>query len=371
MSKKAGALKDRLNKSYQDRDRGGAGQSAFDWKKAGELKFYKMKAGKHRINIIPYIIKTKNHPLVKSGDAKVGDQDYMLDVFIHRGIGPTQTPVICPKKTFGKACPICDQANEYREQGKDKEASALRAQRKAIYNIIDANDTDAGLQILDASYANFQKELIEAAKEENDDGDIVDFPDIYEGKIVKFRATDAEFGGHAYFEFKNFGFEDRDEKLDDDLINQACSFDEYMKIYSSEEIEKILYGNDEEDSDDNSKPAKSGKPSKADEDEDEETEEDSDDDDETETEEESEDEDEEAEEELDEDEPEDDEEPEQKKNPVKATKTTKPVKATKEKTCPHKHKFGIDCNKFKKHCDDCDDWDECLKAQKKAKTSKK
>ena len=339
MSKKNSSLKDRLNKSYADRDRGGAGQSAFDWKKAGDLKFYKMKAGKHRLNIVPYIIKTKNHPLVKSGDAQVGEEDYRLDIFIHRRIGPAQTPVICPKKNFGKSCPICTLADEYRDQGKQKESEALRAQRRELYNVIDANDSDAGIQILDVSQNLFGKELIEAAKEENENGDIVDFPDINDGKIVKFRATDAEFGGHAYFEFKNFGFEDREEKLDKDFIKQACSFDEFMKLYSAEEIEKILYGNDE-DSDEESKEKPKNKVSKKDDEDDEEVEEDSDE--------------EEAEEEEDDDEP-----------PAKPTK--KPTVKSKEadSKCPHKHTFGTDCNKFKKHCDDCDEWDKCLKEQKK------
>jgi hypothetical protein len=362
MAKKNSALKDRLNKSYQDRDRGGAGQSAFDWKKAGDLKFYKMKAGKHRLNIIPYIIKTKNHPLVKSGDAKVGEEDYRLDIFIHRGIGPAQTPVICPKKNFGKACPICAQADEYREQGKQKEASAFRAQRRELYNVIDANDSDAGLQILDVSQNLFGKELIEAAKEENENGDIVDFPDIDDGKIVKFRATDAEFGGHAYFEFKNFGFEDREEKLDKDLIKQACSFDEFMKLYSSEEIEKILYGNDEDSEDDSKEQPKNKASKKDDEDDDDVGNDDSDDDDEEEDETEEEDEEEESDDE--EDEPEDEEEDEEPAKPAKKVTKEKPAKETASK-CPHKHIFGTDCNKFKKHCDDCDDWDKCLKEQKK------
>jgi len=97
--KKSGSLKDRLNKSYESKDKGGGGRpSAMDWKKVENVKFYKPKEGSNRIDIIPYKTKTKNDPLVASGDCKIGEESYMLDLFIHNSIGPTQSDVICLKE---------------------------------------------------------------------------------------------------------------------------------------------------------------------------------------------------------------------------------------------------------------------------------
>ena len=112
--KKSNSLKDRLKKSYESKDRGaGTRPSAMNWKLVEDIKFYKPKEGKNKIDIIPYEIKTKNDPLVKTGDAKVGDQSYMLDLWIHSNIGPTQAQIICNKENFNKPCPICEQRQQF------------------------------------------------------------------------------------------------------------------------------------------------------------------------------------------------------------------------------------------------------------------
>ena len=125
---KKNSLKDRLKKDYESKDRGaGSRPSAMDWKKIDDVKFFKPKEGKNIIDIVPYIIKTKNDPLVKTGDAKVGDQSYMLDLFIHTNIGPTQAQIICLKETYGKPCPICEQRQAFYNEGKKDEAEIGRA----------------------------------------------------------------------------------------------------------------------------------------------------------------------------------------------------------------------------------------------------
>lgn len=345
MDKKSSRLKDRLKKSYEDRDKGMGGGTAFDWKKIdGEVKFYKMTKGKHRLNIIPYKIQSKNHPLVRSGEWEIGDEDYVFDFYLHRGIGPANSQVICQKKTLNKACPICALRAEYEEKGKKEEADDLRPQRLVLYNIIDADDPDTSEHtVLQISHFNFEKELIEEARESGADGEMVDFPDIKHGKVVTFRASEATFDGHTYFEFKNFSFENREERLDAELVEKAISFDSIMKLPSKEEMEKILYGDDEDEDAEEEKPAK--RTSKKDDDEDEDEEE---------------------------------EKPEPKKPAKKPVddddeeeEVPKPKKASPKdddevaEKCPSGHKFGVETDKFPKDCDDCKLWDDCLKAKVK------
>lgn len=381
-----GSLKGRLQKSYDDKDKGGMGNPAFDWKKAGEIKFYKVKEGKNRINIVPYIIKTKNHPLVKSGDYKIGDPDYLMDVYIHRYIGPTQSDIICPKRTYNKPCPICEQADKARAEGKEKEFSSLRARRTVYYNVIDARNPDEGLQVFAVSHYLFEKELIDEARNASDNGEIIDFPDINDGMEISFRAAKAVLNKQEFFEYKSFAFVPRDEPLDEDLVDQAVSFDDIMKLYSYEEIEKMLYGGTEEDEEDES--------SNSEEEEEEEDEGDSDEEEEEENEEEDEDSDEEEEDEEDDeeedDEEEDDEEEESeedkptpkkdkktkvvigKKPPAAKTKGAKEIKNKKKVkpgTCPDGYKYGVDCNK-KDECPTCPLWEDCLKKQKELKKKK-
>lgn len=351
MRKPNSSLKERLKKSYADKDKGSSGESALDWKKVkGDVKFYKMTKGKHRFNIIPFIIKSKNHPLVKSGDMKIGDQDYLMDVWLHKGLGPANNAqIICQKKTFNRACPVCSLRAEYESKGKKDAADDLRPQRTAFYNVMDADSEDGELMVFQTSYALFEKELIDEARESSDDGEIIDFPDIVDGKVVSFRASEASFGGFTYFEYKHFSFEKRDEKLDEELIEKAISFDEILKFHTAEEVEKILYGDDEDEEEDE-KPK--GKKHDEDDDDDEE------------------------EEEKDppkkrptKEEDEEEEQEEEKPKPKKKDEEEeKPEKSSKPE-CPSGFTFGKDCDKHKE-CDTCDLWDICLKEQKRLEAKK-
>jgi len=356
--KKNNSLKDRLKKSYESKDKGGGSRpSAFDWKKIDSVKFFKPKEGKNRINIIPYIVKTKNDPLVRSGDSKVGDQSYMLDVFLHRNVGPSQAEVICPKSNFGKPCPICKQAQEFKDAGKKEEASALWPKRSCFYNIIDAKNPEEGIQIWNISHFLFEKELIEEARAASDDGEIVDFVDIDDGKTITFRAAEVDkiINGKkaTYLEYKSFVFVDREEALDSDLVNQTVSFDELMKLPTDKEIEALLFGEDdeeEEDSEEESEDDEDEKPSKkkTKKEEDEEAEDDS------------------SESNSDDDDEEEEEKP-VKKPMVKAKENTKAKKS--DNPCPHGHKYGVDVDGHEE-CDDCDSWADCIKESNKLKKKK-
>ena len=106
--KKSGGLAKRYSSSYGSRDGGSSSKGGvinyrnYD----GEVTFFSPTEGKHRINIIPYTIKSKNHPLVKRGEAEIGEQDYIMDFYVHRGVGPAEKSVLCLKNTYGKPCPI-------------------------------------------------------------------------------------------------------------------------------------------------------------------------------------------------------------------------------------------------------------------------
>lgn len=401
--KKKGGMAKRYANSYASRDSGsGSKGGVINYRNHdGEIKFFSPAEGKHRINIIPYVIKTKNHPLVKSGEAEIGEKDYVLDFYAHRGVGPAEKTVLCLKNTYGKPCPICEQAAALRKAGKEKEANALKPSRRVVYNIEDLKEPGV-LKVFETSHYLFEKELIEEARDD-DEGGFIDFADEEEGMEIKFRASKVTKNGMEFTEFKSFGFEDRDEPLDEKLLEDAISFDELLTVPTYEEAEKILYGDDEEDDEDDDDEPKSKKSKKSksyDEDEDEEDEDEDEDDEEDEKPkksskpkfvpakksksepEDDEDEEESEDEDSDEDDEQEDEEPAPKKSSKKSSKKSKsdeedeadedeeddePKSKAKcggncEK-CPHGHKFGEDCDDFDE-CDDCDLWPKCVKASK-------
>jgi hypothetical protein len=367
INKKKGGFAKRYQASYESKDSGApAFAGVMNWKKVdSDVNFFSPIEGKNRINIIPYTIKTKNHPLVKRGEFEVGDQDYVMDVFTHRGVGPSEATVICLKSTFGKPCPICEQSALLRKQGKEKEAGELKPSRRVFYNVQDMKEPDK-LKVFETSHFLFEKELIDEARDD-EEGGFVDFADPIEGKEIKFRASEVQKGKIKYKEFKSFAFEDRDDPIPDELLESAISFDEIMNVPTYEEVEKILFGQDDDDDEESDESAKKSKHDDSDEEDDDrpvkkfsKKYEDEDD-------------------ELEEkpakkpvknrdDENEDDEE-ESSKKPVKKVEDEDNEPEPSNKSCgkcPFGHCFGQDDDKYDE-CDNCDVWDKCVKENKNNK----
>lgn len=379
--KKKGGLAKRYQASYESKGSSGGKAGVMNWKKIdGEVNFFSPQEGRNRINIIPYTIKTKNHPLVKKGEFEVGDKDYVMDVFVHRGVGPSEASVLCLKQTYGKPCPICEQSALLRKQGKEDEAGALKASRRVFYNVQDLKNPDT-LKVFEASHYLFEKELIDEARDD-DEGGFIDFADEETGKEIKFRCSKTSKGGFEFNEFKSFSFEDRDDNIPDELLESAISFDEIMNVPTYEEAEKILYGRDDDEEDEQQEdeedeaPAKKKPAKKAVVEDDDEEEQDADEDEEEEP----------APKKkpakkpapVEEDDDEEEDEPAPK--PAKKAKApaveededdeseedeapAKPAKKADCKgdcgKCPFGHKFGVDTDNFD-DCDDCDVWDKCI-----------
>lgn len=366
---KKSSLSKRYQTSYETKESGGGTKSGvMNWKLVdGEINFFSPVEGKNRINIIPYEIKTKNHPLVKKGEMEIGDKDYVMDIFTHRSIGPSEATVICLKSTYGKPCPICEHSALLRKEGKEDEAKDLKPSRRVFYNVEDLKNPGE-LKVFEASHYLFEKELIDEARDD-EEGGFVDFADEKEGKEIKFRASEVVKGSMKYKEFKSFGFEDRDEEISDELLDSAISFDEILNVPTYEEVEKILFGQDDDEEDDE-KPSKKNRDEDEDDDEEEEEEkpakkskryDDDDDDDE-------EDEEKHSKKKSHEDE-EDEEKPSKKNREDDDDDDEKPAKKSCDKDClecPFGYEFGKDCEKSDE-CDDCDIWDKCIKEHKNRK----
>ncbi len=360
------SLNKRAQQSYDNRDSGGSNRGVFDWSKTeADFEFFKPeKDTKYRVNIIPYVITSKLHPLVAKGEMSVGDLDYVMDLWVHRNIGPAEVDVVCLKKSYGKACAICEAQERYRKEGETENADALKASRRVASNFLsEGAKSTAKVQVFEASHYLFEKELIEEARADGD-GELVNFYDPEEGKAVCFRASEQKGNGRSYMEYKGWSFEERKKPLADDVYEKAVSFDECLKLHSYEEQEAILYGNgsaEEEDEEEAQvkRPGKAGKkPARPADDEDEEEEED-----------------------LDDEEEEEEEETPAPKKQSKATKKPdpvdedeeaeeeapapkKPAKPAKENQCPHGYNWG-EADKHKA-CDKCKRWSDCTEAQAEA-----
>ena len=321
INKKFAGLNKRFERSYESRDdKKRAVVKALNFKKIGNVEFYKPEEGNNAIDILPYEIKTKNHPLVRTGEAQIGEWDYLLDYFVHKTVGAGNAQVLCLKNTFGKPCPICEQMANYRKQGKDEEAKALKPSRRVCYNVLDPKD--GKVKIFDVSHFLFEKELIEEARD-GGNGEYIMFSHPENGKTVSFRAVVEKAPTGEYLKFKGFKFLDR-EPISEEVLNKTISLDEAMTVPTFEEVERLFFNADDTDEgiEENNVDTDDVKEVVR-----------------TEV-----------------DNPKTVETPTEVKKPKKEGKSDNP--------CPCGHTFGIDANVFDE-CDDCDMWDKCCKAKNK------
>lgn len=232
----------RTQSAYENRD-GKSATSQHDVIRWGEIggmpNFYQVKAGNARFDIIPYEIKSNQHPMVVAGKAKIGDLDFMLDLWVHRSIGEGNHSFVCPKKNYGRPCPICKQVSAYYDEGKTDEAKKLQASQRVYLNV---RLPDGSKQVFNGSYYLFMRELLEEAHGASEDGSIIEFGDPVDGKTVAFRVEMEKLGQRDVPKFKSFRFLDRATPVTDEDIDDAYSFDAGLILASPEDMEAALYG---------------------------------------------------------------------------------------------------------------------------------
>lgn len=122
-------VKDRANRSGGDYD---------DFVK-GQL--FKPKDGENNIRILPITWDPKDGPGAKG--YQWGD-NWAIEVFIHRDVGPDKQTYLCPLKMKGEDCPVCDFRGETDDEELSKKA---KPKTQLLAWIIDRADEKAGPQI--------------------------------------------------------------------------------------------------------------------------------------------------------------------------------------------------------------------------------
>jgi hypothetical protein len=198
------------------------------------------KEGQNKIDILPYIVKTDKHPQ----QVIIGKDDYILDIWVHHQIGAKQGSYVCLKETYHKPCPICE---EREMLSKDptvpkEQLDKLKPQHKVYYNVIDLDlpGSEQKVQIFDASYSFFEKELAAEACR----GEVIIYYNLEQGKSINMRVEESTFNNHKFFKYKRFDFENR-KPYTNKIYDYTYSLDELLTITPYEELRAIHVGVDD------------------------------------------------------------------------------------------------------------------------------
>lgn len=209
--------------------------------------FWKPSDGINKIEILPYIPHSNKHPLLAKGQLKKGDPDYNLDVFVHRNVGANNATIVCTKRNYGQACPLCEEADRLWNGGDKDNAKKLFAQRRVFYNIINTIEQDKGVQLYEAAPKTFQDKLEAAQNAADSDPDIQEvaprafFADPKNGLSVKITGAQETFNNNKFIDVSSVVLSPR--KIDvTPYLDKVVQLEDFLTIKSYDELADLMAG---------------------------------------------------------------------------------------------------------------------------------
>jgi len=155
---------------------------------------------------------------------------------------------VCLDRSFNKKCPICQYREKLKKSGEasTEELRLLNPKRRAIYNVhvLDSDkERSKGVQTWDVSHYLFERLVIELAEKKKGGGENL-FADPDKGKSISFRKKGS---GLTTTEYSAFSFEEREEAVSDEILDQAVTLDEFLNIPSYEEVKAAFESSFEEE----------------------------------------------------------------------------------------------------------------------------
>lgn len=230
-------------------------------KSGGSSTFIKLKVGTTKVRIVP--------PLMPK-DPKAKKPSWRRVTYVHYVAVPGQednVSIVCPRLEAKEKCILCDKekelwdkVNELEAEGSNARAEAtkkiaksLKAKRRCYANAIDRAQPENGCMVL-AFGPMIEDQLIKIRQDEEDGGD---FTHPVKGFDVKITREGQGKNDTEYTVVKSkVGpiVEDVDEM--NEILGKQHNLERYCRVYSTEDIQKILRGEKpgEDDDEDRSKP---------------------------------------------------------------------------------------------------------------------
>ena len=257
MAKKKGKQK-REQRYSSAKKRVDAHESGFGRKSlnvAEDVKFFNLdKAGTRRVDVLPYRVGEGN-PF-----ADAGELHYERTYWAHRGVGANQDTYVCPAKTADKRCPICEHlAKLQRDPDADEELiKSLLPKERQLWNVIDVEDRDEGVQLWDISFHLFGKLLDDEIRNVDEDEEFENFFHLEDGSMLKLGVKEKKFAGVAFREVTTIGFKTRKGKgYDEEVLDDVHDLDGILAVLDYDKLKAIfLQIEDDDDDDETERPAR-------------------------------------------------------------------------------------------------------------------
>lgn len=213
------------------------------------IGFWRPEKGEHLIDVIPWFT-GKDNPRNSAGEIC-----HVMDIWVHRQVGPEGKPVVCPKRNWDQRCPVCEHMQKTRTY-----PEGLKAKRRTCYLVWvhdeEGKEEKKGVQLWEVAYYFFGNHVDEISKKPRGGGH-VPYQDPDKGKSIHFKVKssgsyiDGDGKKRESIEFTGHQFVDREAKIPDRILNKGFALDEAIRMRQSfKDIEKILDMSEDEEEDD-------------------------------------------------------------------------------------------------------------------------
>lgn len=213
------------------------------------VNFFKVdKAGIRLIDVMPYIMKTDGRYADK------GEPYWEKTFWTHRNVGPNGDMVICPNKTAGKKCPICEHraAMTNNADADEDELKALAPKERQLFLVKDPKDVERGLQVWDVSsflFGNLLESRIENADEDEEE-EWDTFADLETGSTLRLTFAEKTLAGNKFYETTSIDLKRRKVQYSDSDLDENPCLDDLLVIRDYDDLKKLFLMVDDDDDDD-------------------------------------------------------------------------------------------------------------------------
>ena len=244
-NRKHSSARDRVKQSAAQAGPGGGGGTMFNLPE--DVEYYNPEKGRVTLRILPYEVTDKNHP---DGDLAPKDSLWYRRPFKRfRQVGVEKKPHIS-LLSVGKACPIFEYYREAKADPKipEKEADKAKPQDCVMYNVqvIDKKGKPGDVMFFWMSYALFEKHLKKELNDPDND-EYLAFMDLEGGYDIKIRWEEESFDGNKYLEAGRISFVERDDDIDDDILDDLVNLDECLVVLDYDQLKNVWLEIDDDD----------------------------------------------------------------------------------------------------------------------------
>lgn len=238
------SIREKARQAAAKRERGGGGLDTLQ-NLPQDTEFFSPKMGRgtkgmNRFSIVPYVVSISNHPFQEKGELWPECSYWQHKI----GTGTDKKRFICLAKTEQskkKKCPICEYREALINSGSDPDlAEELRPRLRQLFNILDHDDEDKGIQLFEMSPYMFGFMLDDEDNAQAHKFDDKYYGDISDGLMIEARFNEESFNGSKFAKCARIDFEERPD-LSKDITDEAIDLDAALRLLDYNELKKKFH----------------------------------------------------------------------------------------------------------------------------------